>query len=67
LVLGLGHYPESAAGAGRGVALALLVIGIPLVGYAAGLALPDVWERASLVLVLSVGWSVNARLRRDVR
>jgi hypothetical protein len=55
---------RSTAGVWRGVALALLIIAMPLVGYAAGLALPDAWERASLVLALVVGWSLNARLQR---
>lgn len=55
---------RSTAGVWRGVALVLLMIAMPLVGYAAGLALPDAWERASLVLALVVGWSLNARLQR---
>jgi len=42
------------------------MIGLPLVGYAVGLALPDVWERASLVLALFGGWWINQRLRRDL-
>lgn len=54
----------STAGIWRGFSFVLLGIAVPLVGYAAGLALPDAWECASLALTLVVGWSLNARLRR---
>jgi hypothetical protein len=56
---------RSTTGPYRIAALALLLIGLPVLGYSAGLALPDVWERASLVLALFVGWSLNQRLRSD--
>ena len=66
LVLPFALLIRSAARGGRIAALTMLMIGLPLVGYAAGLALPDVWERASLVLALFGGWWINQRLRRDL-
>jgi hypothetical protein len=66
LVLPFALLIRSAARGGRMAALTVLIIGLPLVGYAAGLALPDVWERASLVLALFGGWWINQRLQSKV-